>query len=215
MKYKGLKIMFCIPGASFSSHFLNCWDLLTRFMNEEGIQYGLNTGYVPIINLARDQVLGINPHAEIKIPFDGKIIYDYIMWIDSDTIFAPEQFKNLLDSKVQVVSGYCTMLNNKGKHTYAVVKNGKHINQKVIQDFLDEIDCGCNTIMKVDKPTLAFCLIEKKVMDKLTYPYFDIEYKNGTWKGEDYYFFDKITKAGFNMHIHTASRVGHLKQQIF
>ena len=79
MKYKGLKIMFCIPGASFSSHFLNCWDLLTRFMNEEGIQYGLNTGYVPIINLARDQVLGINPHAEIKIPFDGKIIYDYII----------------------------------------------------------------------------------------------------------------------------------------
>ena len=215
MKYKGLKIMFCIPGPSFSSHFLNSWDALTRFLNKEKIDYGLNTGYAPLVNIAREKVLGIDFNAKNKIPFQGKIDYDYIMWIDSDITFNPNDFENLLQTKTDVISGYYTMLNNTGKHLYAAIKNKKHLTPKIIEDYKNTKECKCETVMEVDKPCLGFLLIKKEVMDQLTYPYFEIKYEDNIHKNEAHCFFEKIKEAGFIMHIHTACRVGHIKQQIF
>ena len=44
-------------------------------------------------------------------PFQGKIDYDYIMWIDSDQVFNVEMFKRLLSYDVPVVSGCYLMAN--------------------------------------------------------------------------------------------------------
>jgi len=210
--------MFCIPGKSFSNHFLNCWDNLTRHLHERKIDYGLSTGYTPIIHLARDKVLGISPFDKQKIPFQGKIDYDYIMWIDSDTIFSPADFENLILAEQDVVSGYCTINNKNKENIYAGSINGKFLTQKIIDDYRNDSECKCHRVMEVTNPCMGFLLIRKKVMDKLTYPFFEPQYiKDDNYdgfEGEPSAFFRKIREAGFKMHIHTLVRVGHEKTQI-
>jgi hypothetical protein len=215
---QGLKIMFCIPGQSFSNNFLNCWDHMARFLHERKIDYGLSTGYTPIIHTARDKVLGISHFDKEKIPFQGKIDYDYILWIDSDTIFKPSDLENLVIGDRDVISGYCNMLTADGSQKYAVSIDGEHISQKTIDDYRNDKDCKCHRVMEVTNPCMGFLLIKKKVMDKLKYPFFEPKYiDDGTFsgfEGEDTGFFRKIREAGFKMYIHTNVRVGHEKTQI-
>ena len=52
--------------------------------------------------------------------FNGQLDYDYIMWIDSDILFTPEQFVRLLSHDVDIVSGLYLM---EGGIHYATVKD--------------------------------------------------------------------------------------------
>ena len=45
-------------------------------------------------------------------PFDGKIDYDYIMWIDSDQVFSFEQIQKLISYDKDIVSGIYKMSDN-------------------------------------------------------------------------------------------------------
>jgi len=215
---KGLKIMFCIPGKSFSNHFLNCWDTLTRWLYKQGIDYGLSTGYTAIVHTARDYVLGINNYSKEKVPFEGKIDYDYIMWIDSDIIFSRADFENLILADQDVVSGFYTIDSIGPENNYAASIDGELLNQKMIDDYKNDSECKCHRVMEVTAPAMGFCLIKKKVMDKLKYPFFEPKYiqdgKFYGFEGEDSGFFRKIREAGFKTHIHTVVRVGHEKTQI-
>ena len=49
-------------------------------------------------------------------PFQGNIDYDYIMWIDSDMVFKPEDFTALINTlwvpttfDLKYVSGFCIL----------------------------------------------------------------------------------------------------------
>ena len=53
-------------------------------------------------------------------PFDGKIDYDYIMWIDSDQIFSFEQIEKLISYDKDIVSGIYKTENGKN---FACVKD--------------------------------------------------------------------------------------------
>ena len=50
----------------------------------------------------------LNPQTK----FGGEIDYDYIMWIDSDIVFKPEQFFKLLDHDRDIISGLYMMQDN-------------------------------------------------------------------------------------------------------
>jgi hypothetical protein len=44
-------------------------------------------------------------------PWSGKLDYDYMLWIDSDIIFKPEDFIKLLQMEVDIASGLYLMTN--------------------------------------------------------------------------------------------------------
>ncbi|MBD3393020.1 MAG: hypothetical protein GF418_13005 [Chitinivibrionales bacterium] len=53
-------------------------------------------------------------------PFGGKLEYDYVMWIDADVLFTPEQFERLLKHDRDIVSGVYLM---EGGKACATVKD--------------------------------------------------------------------------------------------
>jgi hypothetical protein len=63
--------------------------------------------------LGADVSRGVN-----QKPFDGKLDYDYIMWIDSDILFTPDQFARLLSHDKEIVAGLYLM---QGGSAYAAV----------------------------------------------------------------------------------------------
>ena len=92
-----MTIVVCIPGNSFSSEFFIRWTIFLQYCQQKGIklilsqQHSNNIYYVRNMCLGGNTILGIN-----QKPFNSKIEYDYILWIDSDIIFTPEQFEKLI-----------------------------------------------------------------------------------------------------------------------
>ena len=108
-----MKIIFCLPGASYSGRFLQCWTELIGELPKVGISYGLSQQYLCNIYHVRTKCLGASlDRGTNQKPFGGEIDYDYIMWIDSDIIFKPEQFFKLIDHDRDIVSGLYMMQDN-------------------------------------------------------------------------------------------------------
>ena len=78
----------------------------------------ISQDYSSMVNFARCKCLGANVlRGPDQVPWDGKLAYDYQLWIDSDIVFNSEKFWQLCDmgtipaegEEKSIVSGwYCT-----------------------------------------------------------------------------------------------------------
>jgi len=115
-----MKVVFCFPGNSFSGRFLESWTELFAWCLQNGIQPILSRRESCNIYYVRNMCLGADvTRGKNQKPFNGKLNYDYIMWIDSDIIFTPEHFIKLLNHNKDIVSGIYKMSDNAN---YATVK---------------------------------------------------------------------------------------------
>lgn len=103
-KMRGKKIVFCLPGRNCSYTFLKnfvqlCFDMV---QNQMSIQ--ISQDYSSMVNFARCKVLGANvTQGPWQDPWQGKLDYDYQLWIDSDIVFTSEKFWQLCDLMVKDV----------------------------------------------------------------------------------------------------------------
>ena len=95
---EGKKIVFCLPGRGVSYTYLKnfvqlCFDMVSNQMSVQ-----ISQDYSSMVNFARCKCLGANVlRGPDQIPWDGKLDYDYQLWIDSDIVFNTEKFWQLLD----------------------------------------------------------------------------------------------------------------------
>ena len=99
-----MTLVVCIPGKSFSNIFLE--NILSFQHNclTKGINVVFSIGYSPNLYIVRNMVLGGSGTAgNNQKPWQGKVNYDYILWVDSDIIFNFAQFEELLSSNKQII----------------------------------------------------------------------------------------------------------------
>ena len=118
-RMKGKSIVFCLPGRGVSYIFLKNFVQLCFDMVQNGMSIQISQDYSSMVNFARCKCLGANVlRGPDQLPWDGKLKYDYQLWIDSDIVFDTGKFWQLCDMAVpaegqgeekQIVSGwYCT-----------------------------------------------------------------------------------------------------------
>ena len=91
-----MRIVFCLPGNTFSDNFLKSWTELLMYLPKYGITPILSSSYNSVVYYVRNQCLGGSVLAgKNQHPFNGQN-YDYIMWIDSDMVFTVDDFIGLL-----------------------------------------------------------------------------------------------------------------------
>jgi GT2 family glycosyltransferase len=152
----------------------------------------------------------------------GKLDYDYMMWIDSDIIFTPQQFQRLLDHKEDIVSGLYLM---DGGNAYATVKdwNEDYFQQNGNFQFMTP-----DKIIPFQKngklfPSVytgfGFILIKRGVFESMRYPWFKPEFVNirgsTDFTMEDVAWCREITKLGYKVMIDPNIIVGHEKTKIY
>jgi glycosyltransferase involved in cell wall biosynthesis len=155
-------------------------------------------------------------------PFQGKLDYDYIMWIDSDILFTPENFFSLLEHDKDIVSGLYMMADN--QH-YAVSENWS--DDKKIQngdfDFVTrEKLAEKDGLFKVAYSGLGWMLVKKGVFESLEYPWFRpmwTEITDGDkiikdFASEDATFCKMVAEKGFDVWVDPKVVVGHEKKMI-
>ena len=70
-----------------------CFDMV-----QNGMSIQISQDYSSMVNFARCKCLGANVlRGPNQIPWDGKLEYDYQLWIDSDIVFDTNKFWQLCD----------------------------------------------------------------------------------------------------------------------
>ena len=97
-RMKGKTIVFCLPGRGCSFTFLKNFVQLCFDMVQNGMSIQISQDYSSMVNFARCKCLGANVlRGPKQVPWDGKLHYDYQLWIDSDIVFDTKKFWQLCD----------------------------------------------------------------------------------------------------------------------
>ena len=97
-RMKGKSIVFCLPGRGCSFIFLKAFVQLCFDLVQNGMSIQISQDYSSMVNFARCKCLGANVlRGPKQIPWDGKLQYDYQLWIDSDIVFDTNKFWQLCD----------------------------------------------------------------------------------------------------------------------
>jgi hypothetical protein len=218
-----MRIVFCLPGSNFSNIFLTCWS--------DMLLYCVTHGIVPIISQAqsnniyyvRQMCLGADvSRGKDQKPFNGQLEYDYIMWIDSDQIFKPDQLQTLINRNKDIVGGIYAHEGGQGfacgKIDLEFYKTNGYM-EYYTPDSIKEIEKIEDNLMEVDFTGFGFLLIKNGVYEKLEYPWHRPEWfeigDNYDFTMEDVGFCINAKKAGFNIYVDPCVRVGHVKKAIY
>ena len=228
---KGKAIVFCLPGRGVSFTFLKNFVQLCFDLVQAGASIQISQDYSSMVNFARCKCLGANVlRGPKQIPWDGKLKYDYQLWIDSDIVFNSEKFFQLfLDANPEgkpereIVAGwYCT---EDGKTTSVAHwleeddfrSNGGVMNHETIESISKR-----KKPFTVDYTGFGWLLIKHGVfeLEGLPYPWFAPKmqvFESGEVQdmcGEDVSFCLDAIAAGFEIWCDPRIRVGHEKTRV-
>jgi len=173
-----MQIVICLYGNSFSSNFLLSWSMLLDSCYKKNISIVVVPGTKLNDSLPRSKSLGYSVLAGTdQLPFQGKVEYDYLMFLNSDVLFKPDDFFSLLESSHDVTSGLYMMDDNKNFSVFTkwdtqyFLKNGcfEYLSPKALDEFKT---VSVTKYMPAVFTGLGFTLMKKGVLEKLKYPVF-------------------------------------------
>jgi len=220
-KVKPLKIIFCLPGPSYSGEFLSQWTEFVAWCLRNNIEPLLSQQYDAVVYYVRNKCLGGNVMDGIyQKPFGGKIEYDYLMWIDSDILFTVEDFKKLLSRQVNIVAAPYLM---KGGTHFAIVKDWdkEFFKKNGYFPFLTPKDLkGKTNLIEVSYTGFGFILIKYGVFESLEYPWFrpifqEICKNVSDFSSEDVSVCQLFREKGFKVYVDPTIKVGHEKKIVY
>lgn len=155
-------------------------------------------------------------------PFDGKLEYDYILWIDSDSTFNPKQLEQSIKHDEDIVGGLQAFEGGQGFTCGNLNEEyfKKHGTMPFhTQDTLDREKKNKKGLIEVDYIGFGFLLIKKGVYEKLEYPWHRAEwFRYGDIQDflmEDVGFCINAREKGFKIFVDPLVRVGHEKKMIY
>ena len=238
-RMKGKTIVFCLPGRGTSYIFLKNFVQLCFDMVQNGMSIQISQDYSSMVNFARCKCLGANVlRGPKQIPWDGKLEYDYQLWIDSDIVFDTNKFWQLCDMAVPVEcikedGSIDDTLDRPISAGWYATEDGSTTS---VAHWLDEDDFRKNggvmnhetveSISKRKKPFtvdytgFGWVMIKKGVFENLPYPWFAPKmqvFESGAVQdmcGEDVSFCLDAIEEGYDIWCDPRIRVGHEKTRI-
>ena len=221
---KGKSIVFCLPGRGVSYIFLKNFVSLCFELVQNGANIQIAQDYSSMVNFARCKVLGANVlRGPDQLPWDGKLNYDYQLWIDSDIVFSNEAFYRVLSMDKDIAGGWYAT--EDGRTTSCAhwleeddfKENGGVMNHEMVDGIVKR-----RKPFTVDYSGFGWLLIKKGVFEhkEMSYPWFAPQmqvFDSGEVQdmcGEDVSFCLDAIKAGFEIWIDPQCRVGHEKTRI-
>jgi hypothetical protein len=211
-----VKVVFCMPGKSYSREFLLAWSDLLMQASSRGHQIMISQQYASVVHFARAKCLGGNVlKGPDQKPFQGEVDYDVMMWVDSDIVFKPEDFFSMLESPHDVTAGLYMMEN---LQEFATVKDWNEDFFKKFGTFKflrPEDIVGAAQYMPVAYTGMGWMMIRKGVVETLKYPWFWSDLQTigplVEMNSEDVSFCKALQTAGHQIYVDTTIRVGHQK----
>jgi len=221
---RGKSVVFCLPGRGVSYTFLKSFVQLCFDLVQNGASIQISQDYSSMVNFARCKCLGANVlRGPDQLPWDGKLKYDWQLWIDSDIVFNTEKFYQLILMDQDIAAGwYCT---EDGRTTSVAHwleeddfrNNGGVMNHETIESISKR-----KKPFTVDYTGFGWLLIKHGVFEhtEMKYPWFAPKmqvFESGDVQdmcGEDVSFCLDAIDAGFEIWCDPRIRVRHEKTRV-
>ena len=233
-RMKGKTIVFCLPGRGCSFIFLKAFVQMCFDMVQNGMSIQISQDYSSMVNFARCKCLGANVlRGPDQLPWDGKLEYDYQLWIDSDIVFVSNKFWQLCDlalpaegserEEAEICGGWYA---TEDGQTTSVAhwleeddfrKNGGVMNHETVESISKR-----KKPFTVDYTGFGWVMIKNGVFEdkKMEYPWFAPkmqQFESGAVQdmcGEDVSFCLDAIDAGYGIWCDPRIRVGHEKTRV-
>jgi hypothetical protein len=221
---KDKSIVFCLPGRGVSYTYLKNFVQLCFDLVQNGASIQISQDYSSMVNFARCKCLGANVlRGPDQLPWDGKLKYDYQLWIDSDIVFNTESFYRLVWMDKDISCGWYA---TEDGVTTSVAhwleeddfkNNGGVMNHEMVDGIQKR-----RKPFTVDYTGFGWTLIKHGVFEhpEMKYPWFAPQmqvFESGEVQdmcGEDVSFCLDAIKAGFEIWCDPICRVGHEKTRV-
>ncbi len=221
---RGKTIVFCLPGRGVSYQFLKSFVSLCFDLVQSGASIQISQDYSSMVNFARCKCLGANVlRGPDQKPWDGKLEYDYQLWIDSDIVFDTEKFYRLVQHDKDIAAGWYMTEDGRTTSVAHWLEEGDfRQNGGVMNHETGESMSKRKKPFTVDYTGFGWTLIKKGVFEheKMKYPWFAPKmqvFESGEVQdmcGEDVSFCLDAMDAGFEIWCDPTIRVGHEKMRI-
>ena len=211
-------VLIATPGRMFHAEYVSSLVKTTQRLNELGISYGFLNKYSSFVPTARELTAidsWQHDYSTNKIA-NGKLTCDKIFWIDSDIEWTADDFVQLYNSDLDVVSGLY-VLDQAG--TVAVnFPNSRGVPTRVnkVEFLLHEEP------VEVGGVGFGFLCVKSDVFEAIERPWFligkvqwseDSEMRVNV--GEDYSWCGKAQRSGFKIWVDPTVRVKHHKETVY
>ena len=221
---RGKSLVFCMPGRGCSYVFLKNFVQMAFDLVQHGVSIQISQDYSSMVNFARCKCLGANVlRGPDQIPLDGKLKYDYQLWIDSDIVFKTEQLLQLVLMDKDIAAGwYMTEDGQTTSVAHWLDEDNFRNNGGVMNHETGETMSKRKKPFTVDYTGFGWVLIKHGVWEheEMKYPWFAPKmqvFESGDVQdmcGEDISFCLDELEAGFEIWCDPRIRVGHEKTRI-
>jgi hypothetical protein len=211
-----MKIIFCLPGKTFSNNYFNSWNATVSVLRQNNIDFGYSMIYDPVVYYTRNRILGGNNNSgRHQKPWGGQITYDKMIWIDSDMVWSPDDVMKLIQYDLPIVAG--TYLMSSGD-AFPVVENLDYthlVNSGTFQ-FMSKHAMASRTMPFVVSYTgFGFIAIKAGILETMEYPWFQPRwFSQGNFHdfcAEDVGFCWAAQELGHKIWVDPTIRLGHEK----
>jgi hypothetical protein len=229
-----IKIMFCLPGSNFTNDFLKSFIATISWCIKNNINIGVRNNAGANVYAVREDILDtvVDRKTNERALFGGEN-YDYVLWIDSDMKWKPEDIKTLMDADKDIISGACLKTNGEFAATYffeektnRLILSPKLEGEHFMPEMFDNKSIPGADITKMNEPVevsavgFAFILIKKGVFEKFGPPWFmqvthkNPQFGNTSYFSEDFSFCVRARAAGYKIWFHPKAVIGHKKEMV-
>lgn len=155
-------VLFCVCGDAFSPQFLMCWTALITECQLRDIGVIVCTGKVRASCIPAEML-------------EGSLEYSYVMWIDSCTVFSPDQVFKLIDTlqgnrDIHILSGLYS-LDDVHYDCIPRLDREAYAANRCFQ-YLRKDSSICEIPRQVDYNGLSFALMRKGLFEAMQCPWF-------------------------------------------
>lgn len=172
-------IVFAFTGDTFSFKFMQCWMEMFNFCIDNGIKPLMSFSGEKDPHVLRNLLLGGNMnHGFDQKPFQGKLNYDYIVFIDPSVLFTINHLKTLLFhiESHDIVSAihptpdmkYFNAIENTDVSEIREHGTFRYISREKVE----EMSKSENPLLKVDYVDFHFTMFKKGIFEVMEYPWF-------------------------------------------
>lgn len=210
-------IAFCTPGKHYSMEYDKSWTDMMIYCFRNDIQFEKYRWQDSNIYGCRNSLVS----RDIQIPWEmmpcfGGHPYDYMMWIDGDIGFQPEDVMKLIKTGKDIISGVCPMGPTKRCPcgSYGFDENGLPVVRYIDINSLDSVEQ--DELIEIEYAGFGFIAIKKGVFEAIEYPWFRTTLRKHHGRdsnpSEDIGFVLRAGDKGFQAYLHPGVRLTHNKE---
>ena len=209
-------IVIATPGHSMVADYVKSLVETGKFLQNKGLSYHFVSQYSSFVPSARENTATDSYGAdwEARAFGAGKFTYKWILWIDSDISWKPEDVWELMRSGREIIAGLMPVSREGRVGAMRLNAEGHPVSMHSLE-FLVEGDP-----VKVDGVSFGFLMVKSGVFEKMQRPWFKIRQIGiegvgyPVDLGEDYSWCAGAKEAGFDIWVHPLVRVEHRKEII-